>query len=267
MRIEICVLCSASDQTFNESPPLNSELKEIIHRLSGYLAVFIVFWAIGGVFLFLLGYKESFFELNQFHISFLDIIMPHYTHLGHGALVSLLFILLVPRLDLEIAFALIISLILVAVFVNLGKFYWFEDWDRPLAIFKKRTIHFISLTPNYYHAFPSGHSAVAATAFFFIAAYSGKAKPLYGIFWALVAVSACYSRLYIGVHFLGDIVAGSFMGVGLSLGGYYFVRRTWGKRLRNLPDSSENNIRKWLKIITLILLAFDLYVLLNQNYL
>ena len=236
--------------------------------MSGYLATFIAFWAIGGILLVLMGYKESFLQLNQFHIPLLDLIMPHYTHLGHGALVSLLFILLAGhKLDLEIVFALILSLLLVAIMVNVGKFVFFEDWDRPLAMFKKRVIHFISLTPNRFHAFPSGHSAVAATAFFFISAYAGKLKPLYGVFWGLVAITACYSRLYIGVHFLGDIVAGSMLGVGLSLGSFYFIRNKWGEGLKKLNESRGTNIRKWLIVITVILFALDLYFLINQNYL
>ena len=245
---------------------MNTHFSDIWSRLKWYIWVFLVFWVIGGIFFFSFGYKESFLVLNRLNTPVLDFLMPHYTHLGHGALVSVLFVLSVRRLDLDISISLILSLLVVWVFVWLGKHTWFEHWHRPVTVIWSKKIHFISLAQERFHTFPSGHSAVATTVFFFITAYAGKFNPLHGLGLGLIAVTACYSRLYIGVHFLGDLIAGSMIGVFSGLAVYYVVKSKMGNWLASLSASKKEKLKKGIYLFGAVALAIDLFFLYTQNY-
>ncbi|MEX2984189.1 bifunctional phosphatase PAP2/diacylglycerol kinase family protein [Streptomyces sp. C36] len=59
-------------------------------------------------------------------------------------------------------------------------------------------------------SFPSGHSASAAA----FAAGVALENPLWGLALAPLAVSVCFSRVYTGVHYPGDVLAGALLGVG-----------------------------------------------------
>ncbi len=113
---------------------------------------------------------------------------------------------------------LIIFLLTMAVgglCLNLTKEYF--DRDRPSIRFAhevdsgKIVVH----TPykrHGYRSFPSGHSQAAFTAAgFFIFFYRKKT-----ILLLTAATLTAFSRVYLGVHFPADIIAGSIMGILIS---------------------------------------------------
>ena len=61
-------------------------------------------------------------------------------------------------------------------------------------------------------SFPSGHSA-SALAF---ATGVGHISPLGGALLALPAATVAYSRVHTGVHYPGDVIAGSLTGIFLA---------------------------------------------------
>jgi undecaprenyl-diphosphatase len=67
-------------------------------------------------------------------------------------------------------------------------------------------------------SFPSGHSAIAMAFFGFITYYfiyhvTGKdKKTLVLLFGALLIALVGFSRLYLGVHFLSDVIGGFLIG-------------------------------------------------------
>ncbi|MBS3134528.1 phosphatase PAP2 family protein [Candidatus Woesearchaeota archaeon] len=56
-------------------------------------------------------------------------------------------------------------------------------------------------------SFPSGHTIVAFSIIPFLR--TGKEK----IIWAIMAIFIAFSRLYLGLHYLSDVVAGIFLGL------------------------------------------------------
>jgi undecaprenyl-diphosphatase len=65
------------------------------------------------------------------------------------------------------------------------------------------------LFKNKYHSFPSGHTG-ASFAFFGVLLFANRRHG----WWALLAAAAiAWSRIYLNVHHLSDVVAGAFVGL------------------------------------------------------
>lgn len=178
-----------------------------------------VFFAVGGVLeliglilLAIWGYQGSFLLLNHLHHPFFDAIMPHYTHLGDGVLVTGLLLFSLVAKDRAMYLTVAVGMIGVSILIALSKNLLFADWARPAAILQAGEVHWLSLGKEMSRSFPSGHSTAAAAMFTFVAlSYRGQ-RAAWGGVWALLAVTVAYSRVYIGAHFLGDILAGLALG-------------------------------------------------------
>ena len=69
------------------------------------------------------------------------------------------------------------------------------------------------------YGFPSCHSAnTFALAFFVSMLYRRRWLTAFLMFWALLT---CYSRIYLGVHYLGDLLAGCVIGF---IGAFFIYR-------------------------------------------
>jgi undecaprenyl-diphosphatase len=100
--------------------------------------------------------------------------------------------------------------ILIAEGVQSALKVWFER-DRP-PLDNPDPAPLVALPASY--SFPSGHAVVA----FACATVMSFAVPR--LRWPLYALAAlvAFSRVYVGVHFPGDVVAGAVIGVLLGLG-------------------------------------------------
>ncbi len=80
-------------------------------------------------------------------------------------------------------------------------------------------------------SFPSGHATIA-TIFFIILMYvfddyfKGAWKWLFNIFCIVSLLLVSYSRLYLGVHWASDVLAGIILGAGISYLLVLFFRKT-----------------------------------------
>ncbi|MDQ0584399.1 membrane-associated phospholipid phosphatase [Streptomyces rishiriensis] len=81
-------------------------------------------------------------------------------------------------------------------------------------------------------SFPSGHSASAAA----FAAGVALESPTWGAVVAPVAFSVAMSRVYTGVHFPSDVLAGAALGVGAA----FAVRRALRPRRRSHRDTEDD---------------------------
>jgi undecaprenyl-diphosphatase len=78
------------------------------------------------------------------------------------------------------------------------------------------------------HAFPSGHTATAFAAATVLSVLVPRAAPAFYILAAAIG----YSRLYVGVHWPLDVIAGAVIGVATALLLLVAVRRRSARRPR-----------------------------------
>ena len=103
---------------------------------------------------------------------------------------------------------------------------WFER-TRPAPV--------EGLIPAQAFSFPSGHAMVAAAFYFFVGYLAwqllkGRTRVVCAAFLVVIALLIGLSRLYLGVHYLTDVVAGYVAGLAWTdaviIGGYLLARRT-----------------------------------------
>ncbi len=186
-------------------------------KISPFLVTVFIYLSGLATALILWGYHESFLFLNTDKIVWLDQPMFIITHLGDSLiLVSILSLLLINKKP-EVVISLIVVVLITGLTGQLLKSYAFEGWDRPLRHFKESPIvHTLPFYRLFHNSFPSGHSITAMSAFTTLV-YGLKPGKNYQVGIALIACLVSYSRIYLGVHFPGDVLAGSLLGILLTL--------------------------------------------------
>ena len=105
------------------------------------------------------------------------------------------------------------------------------------------------LTPHG-SSFPSGHAASAsATAVALVLLFSepGRKRLFWFVLAALVIAGMAWSRTYLQVHWLSDVLAGASLGIAVTLGSFGIVqivlnrheRGVWSGRARDSPSTSS----------------------------
>ena len=152
--------------------------------------------------------KEIFLLINhwQGEIFFLDILMYFFTLTGGFPLLVIIFILLYffdRKRMRNVFFTVILAGMAGTLVVYLLK--WLISAPRPFVVFPEaNVIGPLIRTPS----FPSAHTQFAFSSATVLAkAYRGSWRFLYP--WAGVVG---FSRIYIGVHFLFDVIAGGLIG-------------------------------------------------------
>ncbi len=165
------------------------------------------------IMLLIFGYQQSFLILNNDKTPYFDWPMFIVTHLGDSMILASLITLLYVRQKPAVVLTVIIIVIFTGILGQLLKVTFFEGWDRPLRIFNESPeVHTL---PNYrlfHNSFPSGHSITAMAAFTSLV-WCMKPGVTIQLIFASIAIIITYSRIYLGVHFPGDVLAGSLVGI------------------------------------------------------
>ena len=103
--------------------------------------------------------------------------------------------------------ALIIALVAGNIFLQSGKYL--ADFDRPLRVFGDQAVCLLG-QPLTVRSFPSGHAFSAGLLFMFLRPRRSLALA-FG--WVILAGAAALSRVYVGVHFPRDVLAGFLIAV------------------------------------------------------
>lgn len=239
-------------------------MKLIPKNIFYFFLTLLFFWAIGLIIWAIYGYEESFLMLNKHYFALGDAIFPHLTHLGDGILLAGILAFVITGKDNTGLFIMIMALLIGMVVMYVLKIGFFDHCFRPPVVFGKENIHYITLQGEVNNSFPSGHSLSATVVCTYMAFFAGKKQPLYGIIIALFALLLCYTRLYIGVHFLGDIVTGSMIGFGIAILPLYFFYETLTAKYNNISIEMNRYISLVLWIAAMLIVGLDVLRLLRE---
>jgi membrane-associated phospholipid phosphatase len=205
------------------------QLKAIFAGNRYYFGFFLVFFCIGLVFLLTEGKAASFVDLNPYHRSTLDTFFAWVTFMGDGTFTILVFVVFLLMRHWSRACQVITAFLLSALLAQILKSAF--SMPRPKQFFAPGQYpYFIDgVTHIGFASFPSGHSTsiFALATLLAIFEKNNKRKVIY----LLLAVAVGYSRIYLGQHFLGDVLTGSCIGIGVAV----FIHWLFSEKLRSIP--------------------------------
>ena len=180
-----------------------------------------IYTVLGSAVFFSYGKEGAHEFLNGYHNPYLDLAFKYITHIGHGLVpVALFHLLLLVRYSW--ALGLGVSSLLMGVIVQTLKHSVFAGDHRPAMFFPDGGLPVIDgVDLMLHHSFPSGHSA---TAFCICLMFAFFIKQRWAsVLFAIVALLAAFSRVYISQHFIQDTIVGSWIGLTMALLGYVFI--------------------------------------------
>ena len=210
--------------------------KSVFYRNITFFGLYLLFFIGVTVIVMLNTKKDTFLFINGAHNPFFDFFFSAFTLMGDGifiiALALFMFVLKFKRLALGLLSSYLISGLIVQVVKRL------INLPRPAGFLSDPSmIHSVySATLNHFNSFPSGHTTSAFAAAVIISLYTGK-KSVALITFILASLVA-YSRVYLGQHFVEDVLAGSFVGVIAGTCCYWlqekllaksYEKHNWGK--------------------------------------
>jgi membrane-associated phospholipid phosphatase len=139
--------------------------------------------------------------------------MNFFTLFGDGLFMVIVGLLLFFK---RIRYGMIIvsSFIASSLLVQILKRFAFPDYKRPVAWFHDLGIEIYRIGGVDYHSafsFPSGHTTTAFALFFGLAFFVKNTG--LKILFLIMAIITGFSRIYLSQHFLGDVLAGSVLGI------------------------------------------------------
>jgi membrane-associated phospholipid phosphatase len=188
-----------------------SSLKAMVAGNRYFFGFFLFFFCIGLILLLTQGKAASFVDLNPYHRNALDTFFMYVTFMGDGLFTVLVCLIFLLMRRWSRACQVISAFLLSALVAQILKTVF--SMPRPKQFFSPGQYpYFIDgVTHIGFSSFPSGHSTSIFALATLLALFEKNRKGK--LAYLLVAVAVGYSRIYLGQHFLGDVLMGSCIGV------------------------------------------------------
>jgi undecaprenyl-diphosphatase len=165
--------------------------------------------------------ESLFLFLNAHHSSFFDVLMWLFSDKLFWGPLYVWFLWLLHKQYPKHYWTVLVTILLMVVasdqFCNLAK----DGFMRLRPSHEPNLQSMVHIVNNYrggMYGFYSGHSSNAfAVAFFMITAIAKERKYIIAVSLTYAILTA-YSRIYLGVHYPGDILTGTFIGALLGTG-------------------------------------------------
>jgi membrane-associated phospholipid phosphatase len=217
---------------------MNISIKDVLQRIRPFFILYLILLCGCLVIKLLFTKDEIYFAVNGRYSEWSDFIAPYLTDLGNGWATVILSVILV-FFSYRKAFLMASTYAITALFAQMIKHI--AKTPRPKLYFHDQLshIHFVKgLYIDLHDSFPSGHTVTAFSTALLIA-YFCKNKN-WGAPLLILATSIGYSRMYLSEHFFGDVIAGSAIGVILTIcwisyidGRNFIHTPKWNKGLLN----------------------------------
>lgn len=211
------------------------------------------------------GYRGSFMIMNGQHTGWLDIPMFLLTHLGDALILTSLIGLFLIRKKPDVVLLLIVVVLITGLSGQVLKNTLFDQWDRPLRVFGEHgSVHTMFGYNLFHNAFPSGHSITAAAAVT-VLIMTLKAGVLWQVLLALLVALVSYTRIYVGAHFPGDVLAGTILGVAGSIVLTVWLLPGLSRWVGRISAPAEKRLKNLLIILAIAGIAGGVWM--NWEYL
>lgn len=208
--------------------------------------------------------RELFLAINHFHTSWLDATMLIYTGFFIWIPLALFFaIALIYRKPKAEWMPVMVALLGAVIIGNIISGLMFKPFfERFRPTFHPDFMNDVKMVLNYtgggLYGFISGHSAFSfGVATFTALLFRYRFYTLVVYLWAALMV---YSRLYLGVHFISDVIPGMLVGVLVGWGVYAlylrYLRKKNPEQLACLAAIYPGNTKKLITIVFAYYLLF-----------
>lgn len=176
-----------------------------------FAGIFLLFLLVSLISCACYSKSHCFIMLNSLHSSMLDYFFIYYTILGDGWLALILFLGLLLFRRLLQSFQVLAAYLSSGMAAQVIKYL--SPAPRPKVFFQpEQYAYFIEgITRGGWSSFPSGHTTTAFAVATVLALHAQH--KWMGIGYLLLAIGVGYSRIYLGSHFLEDVIAGAILGV------------------------------------------------------
>jgi membrane-associated phospholipid phosphatase len=167
--------------------------------------------------------KEIFFGLNSIHNLYLDTFFQNYTLLGDGVFSIAIFLILLLAERAALAMQVITGYLFSGIISQVLKYAFHAP--RPHTIISNNEYpYFIEgVTHTGMTSFPSGHTTSVFALGILLALNTSDKR--FSLIYLVTAIITGYSRIYLGQHFLADVLAGALIGTLSALVVYWYLRR------------------------------------------
>jgi membrane-associated phospholipid phosphatase len=194
---------------------MNIRIKDVLYRIRFFFIPYLLVLCACFVIKMLFTKSEIYFAVNGHYYTWADAIAPYFTNLGEGWTTVVLAVILV-FFNYSRAFLLAVCYAVTSIFAQIVKHIF--DAPRPRLYFQNQLshIHFVKGAEILsLHSFPSGHTVTAFSTTLLVA-YWCRNKG-WGLPLLILAILVGYSRMYLSEHFFEDVMAGSIIGVILTV--------------------------------------------------
>lgn len=213
-------------------------ISELDRRSHPFLGLYVMLMIPTLALFALFGKGQMHLFVNRFHSPDADIFFKQATHLGDPlflVVVAIIFLFIDWRKSLMLGIFAglcggLVGLVKAIIIDDMRPFKFFQYFNAPL--------HFVDgIRLHEYNTFPSGHTALAFGFFFLLSIFIRRRGA--AVLFFFLAVLVGYSRMYLSMHFLIDVVVGSVFGL-VSAGAVYLFSDTklWTK-IVGLPKDEK----------------------------
>ncbi len=232
-------------------------LNTLLRRVWPFFGVLSIFWVISLYWWMTLGYHGTFRWVNEFHVPALDgAALYVFTHFADGLILPGIIFLLFWRKDPVLAITAFLAIMITGLLAQGGKMLIFTDWQRPPVVFQGMPdVGIVHPNPPHSRSFPSGHSTSAATGGLFFAYFLSQWRVGWTVLVGLFTVFVGFTRVIIGVHFPGDVFAGSIIG---SVGGLLILHWLYpvlAQRLHRLRRAQSGRVALAVMVAAVVVIA------------
>jgi len=190
-------------------------LRAILDSNRLFFVCWMLFFIVGLVLVLTIGKAAAFVDLNPYHRTTLDQVFMWITWLGDGvfSVLVIVFFLIRRRWSkaVQVTAAFLLSALVAQILKNLF------SMPRPKEFFAPGVYpYFIEgYTHHGFASFPSGHTTSIFALATMLAIFTPNQR--YKLAYFLGAVLVGYSRIYLGQHFLNDVLMGSAVGTVMAV--------------------------------------------------